>query len=287
MGRSSTPLGVIVLTQDEERLLPACLHSLEGLECDVFVVDSGSRDSTVALAEKAGASVVSHPFENYAAQRNWAQDNVALENPWLLHLDADERLTPQLVEEINSILEKPRAETAAYLLCKRTIFMGRWIRHGGHYPSFHLRLYKRGAGRCEDRGYDQHFVVDGDVGRLKNDYVDVLTSDIDRFVARHLRWATLEADEYRARADQPRTVQARASGTPVERKRWLRSRLYDRAPLFLRAFLYWFYRYFLRLGFVDGREGLIFHFMQGLWFRFMVDVKIWQSRRRIGRSTAD
>jgi glycosyltransferase involved in cell wall biosynthesis len=271
-------LSVVVLTYNEEANLPDCLASLAGLEAKVFIVDSGSTDRTLEIARQAGACVVQHPFEHYGAQRNWAQENLPLRTPWVLHLDADERLTPELVEEIRTVLGRAPAEVNGFLLRKRTIFMGRWMKHGGHYPAYHLRLFRVGRGRCEDRLYDQHFLVDGRVDQLRHDYIDVLTSDLQTWTMRHARWAGLEAIEMQraARHDQ---VRASPIGHAIERKRWLRVGVYGRAPLFARAFGYWLYRYVLRRGFLDGTEGLIFHFLQGFWYRFLIDARIYESRR--------
>ncbi len=273
-------ISAVVLTFNEEKNLPACLESLRSVAQEIFVVDSGSTDATRAIAEAAGAKVVSHPFENYSAQRNWSIDHLPIEAEWVLHLDADERLTPELAGEIHDEVAGAAPEVSGFMFRKRSVFMGRWIRHGGHYPSFHLRLLRRGKGRCEERLYDQHFVTEGAVRALKNDYIDVIASDIDVWTQRHLRWATLEADEVGS-IDIPGAgrVQADFGGDPIQRRRWLREKAYPRGPLFFRAFAYFFYRYFFRLGFLDGREGLIFHFLQGCWFRFLVDVKIDQQRR--------
>ena len=280
------PLSVIVLAHDEEMNLPACLASIRPLEAEVFVVNSGSTDRTVALARAAGCQVALHPFENYARQRNWAFDTLPIATPWTLCLDADERLTPELAAEIAAIVASPDAPHDGYMLRKRTIFMGRWIRHGGQYPAWHLRLFRSGRGRCEDRLYDQHFVVDGRTGRLANDYVDVITSDLSAFILRHDRWAGLEAQELLAGAqasppDHSR-VSPRLTGTAIERKRFLRTRVYQRFPLFVRPFLFWIYGYVFRLGFLDGIEGLIFHTLQRFWFRFLVDAKLWELKRRLG-----
>lgn len=277
------PLTVIVLTLNEQRNLPDCLHSVAALGCVVFVVDSGSQDRTQSIARAAGAQVVEHAFENYAAQRNWAQDHLPLTSEWLLHLDADERLTPELCGEIRGLFKAENREVLAqhdgFLLRKRTIFMGRWIRHGGHYPSYHLRLFRRARGRCEARLYDQHFIVDGRLGRLQQDYLDILCGDLDSWLERHMRWAALEARELLQTEINRETVHADPFGNPIERKRWLRSSVYNRAPLYLRAVLYWAYRYFFRLGFLDGKEGFIFHLLQGLWFRLLVDIKLAHLRK--------
>ena len=275
-------LSVIVLTFNEENNLPACLASIGPLGANVFVVDSGSTDRTGQIAVAAGCHVVAHPFETYAAQRNWAFDNLPIETPWTLCLDADERLTPELAAEISQITSATDGVCDGYMLRKRTVFMGRWIRHGGQYPAYHLRLFRTGRGRCEDRLYDQHFVVDGTVGRLRHDYVDVITSDLGTFITRHNRWADLEARELLERRGTSPTgarVGPRLLGTPIERKRFLRMQVYRRCPLFVRPFLFWFYGYVLRLGFLDGVEGLIFHTLQRFWFRFLIDAKMWEMSR--------
>jgi glycosyltransferase involved in cell wall biosynthesis len=277
-------LSVIILAYNEEANLPAALLSLRPLDPEIFVVDSGSTDRTLAIARAAGCHVVEHPFENYAVQRNWAFDHLPIGTPWTLCLDADERLTPELAEEIRAILTQPDSPVDGYMLRKRTVFMGRWIRHGGQYPAYHLRLFRSGRARCEARRYDQHFVVDGRVGSLTHDYIDVITSDLGTFVVRHNRWADLEAEEILAGAPGPGpAVHPALTGTAIERRRFLRTRVYQSFPLFVRPFLFWFYGYVLRLGFLDGIQGLIFHTLQRFWFRFLVDAKIWELRRARSR----
>ena len=279
------PVSVIVLAYNEEANLPACLDSLRHLDCEVLLVDSGSTDRTLEIARQGGAAVFEHPFDTYGAQRNWAQDHLPLAGEWVLHLDSDERLTPELVAEINRILLNPPENVDGFLFRKRTFFMGRWIRHGGHYPSYHLRLFRKGRGGCEERFYDQHYVVRGNVRQLRHDYIDVLTSDLSVWSARHVRWAELEAHEIVDGVAAEGRVEALPFGDPIQRRRWLREGFYWKLPLFLRAFVYWFYRYFIRLGFLDGREGMIFHFLQGFWFRFLIDAKLFEMKKRAaGRS---
>jgi glycosyltransferase involved in cell wall biosynthesis len=273
-----TLVSVIILTHNEEGNLPACLESLRRLPCVVFVVDSGSSDRTLEIAERYSAVTRHHDFDNYAVQRNWALDNLPIETPWVLNLDADERLTPDLLEEITNVLEQPPPNVSGFLLRRRTIFMGRWIRHGGHYPSYHLRLFRKGRGRCESRRYDQHFVADGRVERLRHDYLDVVSSSLLTWTLRHGRWAALEANELLFPQAVGRQVTPGVLGNPIQRRRWWRN-LYGRGPLFARALAYWGYRYFFRLGFLDAREGLIFHFLQGFWFRFLVDAMIYEETR--------
>src|SRR5262249_46652403 len=137
-------------------------------------------------------------------------------------------------------------------------------------------------GRCEERPYDQHYYVSGAVGKLSGDLLDVITADISVWIARHTAWGIAEArEQLTVKETRPANrVQGSLTGSPIERRRWLRTSLYDKAPLFLRVFAYFIYRYFFRLGFLDGVEGLIFHIMQGFWFRFYVDAKIFEIRRQ-------
>jgi len=278
-------ISAIVLTFNEERNLPECLASLAGWVDEIFVVDSGSTDGTVDIARQAGARVYEHAFEHYGAQRNWAIDHLPIASGWTLHIDADERITPELHRSITAALAREPREVEGFLVSRRTMFMGRWIRHGGHYPAWHLRLIRTGAGRCEDRLYDQHFYVTGAVQKLQGDLIDTWTPDVATFTARHLRWAALEAAEHEAPAAAAGRIRGRlGSDNAIEQRRWLRD-WYARLPLFVRPTAYFLYRYVVRLGFLDGRPGLVFHVLQGFWFRFLVDALILERRlRRKGES---
>lgn len=276
------PISVIILTCNEEKNLPDCLASVQDWAGEIFIVDSGSADRTPEIARAAGAIVVEHPFENYGRQRNWALDNLPLGFEWALQLDADHRVTPELRDSLQQLFNPlPPAGVNGYMVSRRTMFMGKWIRRGGHYPVYHAVLFRRQAGRCEDKLYDQHFVVQGTVRKLRGDIIDVITDSLSTFTERHNRWSSLEAREQSGATGQtgaPR-IQPRITGTPMEQRRFLKS-AYERWPLFVRPFLYFLVRYFFRLGFLDGRRGLIFHFLQGFWFRFLIDAKIFEQRRR-------
>ena len=166
-------LTAIVLTYNEEIDLPACLDSLGRLECRIVVVDSGSDDRTVDIARQAGAEVFHHEFESQAQQLNWALDNVPMDAEWLLRLDADERITPELADELTERLARPADGVTGLYFKRREYFMGRWIRHGGYYPTWLLRVWKRGAARCEDRSMDEHMVLsEGEAAFLDHDIVE-------------------------------------------------------------------------------------------------------------------
>jgi len=274
------PISVIILTFNEEKNLPDCLSALDGLAEQVVVVDSGSTDRTLEIARSWGAEIVEHLFQYYSQQRNWALDNLPLRCEWTLQLDADHRVTPELQKTLREIFSPlPPTGINGYMVSRRTMFLDKWIRFGGHYPVYHAVLFRRSAGRCEDKLYDQHFVVQGEVRKLRGDIIDIITDSLTTFTERHNRWASLEAQDQSQTtiSRDSRRVQAKFGGTPMEKRRFLKS-VYERLPLFLRPFLYFFIRYFLRLGFLDGRRGLIFHFLQGFWFRFLVDAKIFELR---------
>lgn len=276
-------LSIVILTHNEERNIDACLASIAGLECPKFIVDSGSTDSTLAIAEKYQVHIFHHPFENYGKQRNWAFENLPIETEWILNMDADHRMTPELAKEIRHIFSQDISENNnGFLISRRTIFLDKWIKHGGHYPVYHAILFRTGFGYCEDKLYDQHFVVDGYCETIKADMIDTLTDSLFSFTERHNRWSTLEAEDqfYKyAEKNKAELVQAKATGNAQQRRRYAKS-LYEKFPLFVRPFIYFFIRYFVKLGFLDGIKGLIFHFLQGFWFRFLIDAKIYEMKKK-------
>jgi glycosyltransferase involved in cell wall biosynthesis len=266
---------VILLTFNSEATLAATLMSARRVSDEIFVVDSFSSDGTVELARSHGAIVVQHAFEHYGAQRNWAIDHLPITQPWQLHLDADEWMNDQLVAAIHSLLDEP--EHTGYFIARYVRFLGRVMRHGAMSPTWHLRLFRSGLGRCENRQYDQHFLLtSGSCGKLPGEMIDDNRMSLAEWTARHNRWADSEVAELHAVVTQDR-VRPDALGNPAQRKRFLRGQ-YNRMPLFFRAYGLFIYRYFLRLGILDGTQGLIYWFLQSCWFRFLVDAKIWEKR---------
>ena len=267
---------VIILAFNSVDTLGATLAQAQEISDDIHIVDSFSTDETVALSQLHGAQVVQHAFENYGAQRNWAIEHVESRYPWQLHLDADERLTPELIASIRSLPESPAH--SGFFIARLVQFLGRQLRHGGMSPTWHLRLFRRGAGRCEERKYDQHFyLTEGTSGQLLGCMIDDIRMPLSEWTARHNRWSDAEVQEQTAAREGVR-IRPRFWGNPVERKRFLRG-LYNDAPLFVRPFALFFYRYFLRLGFLDGREGFIFWTLQTFWFRFLIDAKLFEQRK--------
>jgi glycosyltransferase involved in cell wall biosynthesis len=268
---------VVVLTFNSAGIIRETLAAALRVSPNVFVVDSGSKDGGEEIARGLGCQVVQRPFVNYSEQRNWAIAEVADRCAWQLHLDADEVLDDAAVAAIQAVLEGPAAFDA-YMIKRRDYFMGRELRFSGVNP-WHLRLFRAGVGQCENRLYDQHFVSSRPAGRLHGVMHDKNSMPITDWIARHNRWSDLEVDEMtRADGGGKDVLAARFFGDARERTRYLKGGYY-RLPIALRAMSYFIYRYFFRLGILDGKPGFYFAFFQALWFRMLVDAKIYERQR--------
>jgi len=285
----SVDLTVIILTKDEETNLPYTLKNVIGWASDVFILDSGSSDKTCELAESMGAQVFYNRFENYAKQRNHALTELPIKTGWTFFLDADEYLTEELKEEIQQTL--PTTEFDGFYIKRRFYFMDRWIRFGGYYPTIILRLFRTGLGQVK-REINEHVEVEGKVGQLQSDFVDHNRKSLSAWIEKHNRYSDMEAkhlirlEESKAYADkQPK---ARLFGSQAETKHWIRQKIWNRMlPPLVRPLMYYIYRYFLRFGFLDGKEGLIYHFLQGFWFPFLIDAKYIEMKRAAKTSQAN
>lgn len=270
------PITAIILTYNEELNLENCLKNIIDWADEILIVDSYSTDGTARIAKRYGAKIIQHPFENQAQQFNWALDNLKIENDWILRLDADEYLTEELKNEVAEVLFNIRTsdvpninvnvrtsdvqEINGYYIKRRVYFMNHWIRYGGYYPTWIMRLFRKDKARSEQRAMDEHIILlEGKARKLKNDFIDDNKKDLSWWIQKHNDYASREANEA-------------LSGNYGQGKK----RFYYQLPLFCRACLYFIYRYFFQLGFLDGKEGLIFHFLQCFWYRFLVDAKIYE-----------
>lgn len=269
-------ISVIVLTFNDEQQIEYCLQSVARLTDDVVVVDSFSSDRTQDICSTYGARFFRHEFVNQAIQFNWALDNIPLKYEWVLRLDSDEIVPEALAREMHARVGKE--PVAGYYMNRRMYWMNRWLRHGRMYPHYILRLFKRGSARYEERT-EEHLVLDGGAGYLKNDFLeDNRKNTLDYFTEKHLKTAAGEVTEALSGIKEGDGIAPRLLAPKVNRTRWLKLRVYNRCPMFVRGLLYFFYRYVLCLGFLDGRPGLIFHVLQGFWYRFYIDAKLYEER---------
>lgn len=275
----SPSLSVVILTHNEQRHILRAIDSLKGVAEEIFVIDSGSSDGTIELAERAGAKVLYNRWVNYAAQFQWALDNAPITTEWIMRLDADEIVEADLASEIAAKLPNLPADVTGVNLKRKHVFMGRWVKHGGRYPLVLLRLWRRGIGRIEQRWMDEHMLIDhGRAVTFEGGFSDVNLNDLTFFTDKHNKYATREAVDV---INQRRGLFARdvnLNSEQTARKaavtRFLKERVYNRIPFQASALIYFLYRYIFQLGFMDGREGAIYHVLQGFWYRYLVGAKI-------------
>ena len=272
---SKVPLSVFVLTFNEEANLENCLKSLAPAG-EVHIVDSFSTDRTLEIARGFGATVWQHKFTTFGAQRNWALNEIPFQYPWLFGLDADHQVTPELWQELKEVLPNTPASVGGFFTKRRQFFKGRRIRFGG-MNQYKLKLFRREGAKYDEEELDDRVYIQGETRCLENDIIEDNANEnaIHFWIEKHNRYATkLALEEVRIRNGEKRfLLKPNFWGNPNERILSLKMKWY-RMPLLVRPFLYFFYRYFLRLGFLDGKEGFIFHFLHAFWFRMLVDIKL-------------
>lgn len=272
-------LAVIILTHNEANHIGRCLDAIASIASEVFLIDSGSTDGTIEIAERRGAKVLPNRWINYAAQFQWGLDNAPITADWVMRLDADEIVEPDLVAEIKARLPNLPADVTGVNLKRKHIFLGRWIKHGGRYPLVLLRIWRRGVGRIEQRWMDEHMLLNhGSTVTFQGGFSDVNLNDLTFFTEKHNKYATREAVDV---INQKRGLFARDVDLTSEQTskkaaitRFMKERVYNRIPFQCSALAYFLYRYIIQLGFLDGREGAIYHTLQGFWYRYLVGAKI-------------
>lgn len=265
----------IILTKNEEVNIVDCIKSIKGTVKRIIVMDSYSTDKTVDLAKKYGAEVYQHPFETHARQYKYAVESSSITTRWILRIDADERLTPESAKELEDICNSNMSTDLTGIIVRfKKNFLGKDLYHGGVYPWKKLICYKTGKGDIEDRAMDEHIVVfEGRTVELINDSLHFDFKSIEAWITKHNWYSSKEAADYAAKKKN--------SGGSEERnlKTWIKMNLYYKLPLGVRAHLYYLYRYYFKLGFLDGKEGKIYAFLQAYWYRYLVDVKIFESEK--------
>lgn len=277
----SSDLTAIILTKNEEANIKRCMLSLGDLPKRIIVVDSGSTDDTVNIAKNLGAEIYMHPFKHYADQFNWALDNTDIKTTWVYRIDADEALTPELKTEVERrCLRHTNDNVNGFLMKHKLFFLGKYLKHGGAYPFIKMTVFKPRYARFEDRAMGEHVVLkEGRSVLLENDCLHYDCKNLTAFIDKHNSYATREVKDYYDRLGRSQALLY----SKAERTKKLRDGFYYKLPKFIRARLYFWYRYYIQLGFLDGKPGKIYAFIQAYFYRYIVDAKIYESeinRRR-------
>ncbi len=294
-------ISVVILTYKEEIHIQRCIESVKSIAKDVFLVDCFSTDRTIEIAKSLEANVVQNKWPgNQALQMNWALENLPIQTKWVLRLDADEYLLPKLVEELQQRLNEVPDEVTGIVFKRRHIFLEKWMKRG-IYPVKLLRLFQYQKAICEQRWMDEHIqLLEGTSIEFQYDFVDHNLNNLSWFLSKHIGYSIREAidlldvelglldqktEDRRPKSEvggqkmDSSRQEALSSQAAAKRKKKLR---YARQPLFWRSFAYFVYRYFFKLGFLEGKEGFLWHFLQGWWYRTLVDAKIFEIKKACG-----
>ncbi|HEY9631063.1 MAG TPA: glycosyltransferase family 2 protein [Coleofasciculaceae cyanobacterium] len=283
---SKLPVSVLIPAKNEQANLPACLASVAQAD-QVFIVDSQSSDRSLEIAQLYGATVVQFHFNGrWPKKKNWALENLPFRHEWVLIVDCDERITPELWQEIAIAIQNP--DYAGYYLNRRVFFLGQWIRFGGKYPDWNLRLFRHTQGRYEnlhteeirntgDNEVHEHVILQGKVGYLKNDMLHIDFRDMYHWLERHNRYSNWEAQVYYnllTGSGESGTIGAALFGNPVQRKRFLK-KIWVYLPF--KPLLRFLLTYLIRLGFLDGRAGYIYARLLSQ-YEYQIGVKLYELR---------
>ena len=274
----------IILTYNEEQHIERCVSSLRPFCKDILVVDSFSTDRTIDLAQRMNVRIVKHEFVHQAQQFNWALEACDIQTDWVWRVDADEYVSEELGRKVVSTTANCDEEVNGIYVNKKIIFQGGFLKHGGWYPAPQIKIIRKGFGASENKVMDEHLIVfSGETIAIDGDQTDENLNDLTWWINKHNRYATREAInmmriEYNL-SESEEEVTPSLWGNDAERKRRLKN-AYVRLPLFLRPILYFTARYIILLGFLDGIPGLIWHVLQGFWYRFLVDAKVYEIKKK-------
>jgi exosortase/archaeosortase family protein len=282
----------IIITYNEEIHLPRLLASIQGLDAPVFILDSGSTDNTIAIARNYKAVTLEHAFENHPKQWDYALKSFNIQTPWVVCLDADQIVTSELKDRLNEFSDSDHLGIEGIYFNRKNFFKGQWIKHGGYSPFYQLKMIRFGKGYSDlNENMDHRFIVSGNTEIWKDGYIleeNLKENNISFWIEKHNRYSDLVAQEEveRMLLLRSQTVKPHFWGSPDERTAWLKQ-IWWRLPRYVRPMLYFIYRMFFQRGILDGRTGVIFHFLQAFWFRLIVDVKIDEILRQKDASGAN
>lgn len=280
-------LTAIILTYNEEMHLQRCLDSLKGVVKEIFIIDSYSTDATSEIAKRNGVHFLQNPWVNYAMQFNWGLVNCPITTDWIIRVDADEYISEELAQNINYNLGRMHSNIHGIRVKRLMYFLDKPLKKAGMYPIWHTKIWRTGSAICEQRWMDERMKLNqGEVASLEGDLVDHNLNNLTWWTQKHNGYATREAIDILdniynfTNAD---LVASNLFGNGEERRRWFKQR-YLNLPLFLRPLLFWLIRYFLQGGILEGKRGFIWNLLQCGWYRFLVDVKIYEAYKKAGHN---
>ena len=269
----------IILTFNEEVHLPRLLDSIKALDAPVYILDSGSKDDTIEIAHQYQAEIKVNQFINHPQQWDFALKNFDIKTPWTIGLDADQIVTLELYQLLESFEDQKHKDVNGIYFNRKNYFQGHWIRYGGYYPIYLLKMFRTGIGYSDlNENMDHRFIVTGKTVIWKEGHLieeNLKENEIDFWFSKHEHYSELIAQEELERMQNLRVQSLKPSllGNPDEKKAWLK-RLWWKLPLGIRPYLYYTYRMVFQFGFLDNKTARHFHYLQGLWFRKLVDRKI-------------
>ncbi len=278
----------IILTYNEELHIARCIRSLTAHVDEIYVVDSYSTDRTIEIAEELGAKVLQNPWRNYATQFNWALQNCPINTKWVWRIDADEYIDEELGSNIKKSIDEVKEEVTGIYVKRKIVFLGKPLLHGTWYPRWYLKVFRFGVGECENRWMDEHIrLTHGKTIQVDGNQIDDNLNDLSWWTEKHNGYATREmvdmlCTEYGL--GTAHEVSAQFTGADDQKLRWLKQR-YTHMPLFVRPLINFIYRYIFRFGFLDGKQGFIWHLLQGFWYRCLVDAKIFELKRKFNNDS--
>ncbi|MEJ2881694.1 exosortase Y [Pedobacter sp. GR22-6] len=288
----NTDISIIILTYNEELHLPRLISSLSTLHAPTYVLDSYSNDRTLEICKENQVIFAQHRFHNHPQQWDHALKVFPISTPWVICLDADQVLSNELIGLLKVFRNEAHSTIDGIYFNRKNYFRGSWIKYGGYFPKYLLKMFRYGKGWSDlNENMDHRFIVTGKTKVWKSGYLieeNIKENCISFWLTKHNRYSDLLAEEelYKRKYPILPSIHPSLFGAPNNRKLWLKN-LWTKLPLYLRPALYLFYRLIIRGGILDGRTGIIFHFLQGFWFRLVVDMKLEELQHKENQQRKD
>lgn len=268
----------IILTNNEEKHLERCILSLKNIIKRIVVIDSLSTDKTHEILKNHNIEFFQKEWVNYSSQLNWGIEKAEVKTDWILRIDPDEIPSQSFTNNIKNYLDKLPINVSGISITRRLIFLEKEIKFGGDFPQMDVRLWRNGKGKCENTWSDEHMIIDGLIENSNLDIIDNNINNITWWTDKHNRFAIREMIEFFSQKERVKKKNHFKLSKKTKTMKNIKFKIYYRFPMFLRALVFFIYKYFLRLGFLGGWQGFIWCFLQTFWYRILVDVKILEIR---------